>query len=465
MKILRMNIKKYKKSSLEERKYLCKLVEFGITPNQVFKNDTYKRIDYNELKNKRQLLPNMTQYLKNIDNNKEIEIDIAKELIVDETGFHIFGVPYKLEYSELGKDKARIYAVTQDRIKVFKRITEKVQVKKVIGNNPDNSNENKEEYILKLNLEQKREIKLNLPKYRIENNKGPIIFYNNGRNVSLGGYWNGNILVQNLEENDDKKIKVKNTTIHSTHENSPIIKMVIDKSDTFAICGNTLGTIYIFIINQNNKSEWTFYKKIKDHYSEITSLSINENLNIFISCSRDGYIMLYTLPDCKQINSFRITDNLFNENKNENNKIYYPNISIISNSPLPLIIFYIKLRKSLSVFSINGHFIKEEKIDFTINENGIKKFTDTQFKDYLLIYNSNKNCIDIYNIIDLKNVLSLPIIGHTFIDFIWNNDLDHILVLVKYKGKNEEKNNEQISSKTTYKILVIRNPNCEIEWK
>jgi WD40 repeat protein len=243
--------------------------------------------------------------------------------------------------------------------------------------------------------------------------------------------------------------------------------MVIDKSDTFVICGNTFGTIYIFIINQNNKSEWTLYKKIKDHYSEITSLSINENLNMFISCSRDGYCMIYTLPECKQINSFRITDNLFNENNNTDNsdKIYYPNISIISNSPLPLIIFYIESRNSLSVFSINGHFIKEEKIDFKINENSIKKFTDAQFKDYLLIYNSNKNCIEVYNIIDLKNVLSLPIIGHTFIDFIWNNDLDHILILVKYKGKNEEKNNEQISSKTTYKILVMRNPNCEIDWK
>ena len=459
----------YKKSNLEEKKYLCKLVEFGITPNQVFKNDAYKRTDYNELKNKRQLLPNMTQYLKQIENNKEIENDIAKELVIDETGFHIFGVPYKLEYSELGKDKTRIYAVTQDKIKAFRRITEKVQIKKAVANNNENQNENdnKDEYIMKLNLEQKKEIKLNLPRYRIENSKGPIVFYNNGRNVSLGGYWNGNILVQNLEENEDKKIKVKKTSIHFTHENSPIIKMVIDKSDTFVICGNTLGTIYIFIINQNNKSEWTLYKKIKDHYSEITSLSINENLNMFISCSRDGYCMIYALPSCKLINSFRITDNLFNSNNNTDNRdnIYYPNISIISNSPLPLIIFYIGSRNSLSVFSINGHFIKEEKIDFKINENGIKKFTDTQFKDYLLIYNSNKNCIEVYNIIDLKNVLSLPLIGHTFIDFIWNNELDHILILVKYKGKNEEKNNEQISSKTTYKILVMRNPNCEIEWK
>ena len=172
--------------------------------------------------------------------------------------------------------------------------------------------------------------------------------------------------------------------------------------------------------------------------------------------------MINTLPNCHQINSFRLTDKIFGEN---NNKIYYPNIAIISDSPLPVIILYIELRQSLCVYSINGHFIKEQKIDFKISSNGIKKFTDMQFKDYLLIFNPNKNCIDIYNIIDLKSVLSLPFIGHTFVDFILSKDLDHILILVKYKGKNEEKNNEQISLKTTYKVLVIRNPNCEIEWK
>ena len=88
-----------------------------------------------------------------------------------------------------------------------------------------------------------------------------------------------------------------------------------------------------------------------------------------------------------------------------------------------------------------------------------------QFKDYLLIYNSNNNCIDVYNIFELKSVLSLPVIGHGFVDFILSNNLDYILILVRYKGKNEEKNNEQISIKTTYKILVMRNPNCEIDWK
>jgi hypothetical protein len=469
----------YKKKSFEDKIYYLKLVEFGVTPNQIFKNDVNKRNPYTELKDQKQLLPNMTEYLKNYKNMTEGEIDLAKELVI-EPCYTLYDPPYKLSYCELSKDKCRIFAITQEKIKVFKRIVEKIQNKKTTPvpglnaastqNDNTNANDNKEQSenkeetkdIIKLKVDPKREFKINNSRYRLDFNHSPMIFYNDGKNVALGGYYNGNILVQNLEETtDDKKTKVKSTVIHSTNENSPIVQMIINNSDNFVICGNTLGTVFIFAINQSNKSEWTLCKTLYDHHSEIVSISFNENLNIFISCSKDGYCMLYTMPQCHLINSFRIIDKSFsNEDKESNNKIYYPNLSIISNSPLPCIIFYIESRQSLSVFSINGHFIKEAKLDFRIIPNGIKKFTDRQFKDYLLIYNSNSNSIEVYNIIELTSVLSLPVIGHTFIDFMVGKQLDHIWILVKNKGKNEVKN-----EKNTYQILIMRNPNCEIDWK
>ena len=89
-----------------------------------------------------------------------------------------------------------------------------------------------------------------------------------------------------------------------------------------------------------------------------------------------------------------------------------------------------------------------------------------QFNEYLLIYNDIKRCIEIFNIIDLKSVISLPIIEqHIFVDFIVGNELDHIAILVKFTSKNEEKNNEPISINTPYKILVIRNGNMGIDWR
>ena len=235
--------------------------------------------------------------------------------------------------------------------------------------------------------------------------------------------------------------------------------MVIDKNDTFAICGNKLGHLYIYIINQNNKMEWVLYKKITDQRTEITSLAINEELNMFISCSQDGLWFNYTLPNCSLINSFK-----FNF-KEKNKKIYYPKISIISSSPLPCIIFYFEQRESLCVFGINGKFITENKIGFKLNENSIKKYIDNQFNEYLLIFNENNNYIQIFNIIELKPIINLPLIEHHFVDFLPGKDLDHISVLVRYKSKNDEKNLGPISAKTSYKILVIRNNSLEIDWK
>jgi hypothetical protein len=291
--------------------------------------------------------------------------------------------------------------------------------------------------------------------------------------MAIGGYYNGHILLQTLDESsDENKPKVKTTTIIATSQSSPIMQIAIDNVENFAVCGNSVGTVFVYIINQKNKTEWTLYKTLYDHQSEITYIVINENLNIFMSFSKDGYCMLYSIPELHLINSFRITDKSFSikdEDKNSdsidnnNNKIiYYPKVAIISSSPLPCMILYIEARKSLSLFSINGQFLREEKLDFELNKNFIKKYTDMQFIDYLLIYNLKNNCIDVYNILELKPVLILPEIGHTLVDFTFGKKLDHILLLVQYKGKNIEKNSNDSSN---YKILILKNPNCEIDWK
>ena len=465
----------YKKADEERKIYLCKLLEFGVTPSQLFKSDLNKRMAYSEFKNNRQLLPNTTEYIKNQENIvNENNIDIAKELTIEEAKYQIHDIPYKLGYSEGIKGKYRISALTQDKIKAFKRITRKIQIKKSVALKPNNEqtattpitdpnsiseNKDEEKEIVEIDIQPKREIKLTSTKNRI--NKPPSVFYNNGKIVVLGGYWNGIILVQNIEETtDEKKIKNKNTVLFCTRENSPIVKIVISKNEIYAVCGNALGNIFVFIINQNNKLEWTFYKKIVAHRDEISCLDINEDLNIIISCSKDGYWFTHSLPNCTLVNSFKFSENNFS-NKNLIDKVYYPKIVLISYSPLPCVVFYFEERQSLCVFSINGKLIKEEIIGFKLKENGIKKYIDMQFNEYLLIYNEINQCIEIYNIVELKSLISLPKIEHTFVDFLVGKDFDHIIVLVKFKEKDEEK----ITKKTAYKIFIIRNNNLEIDWK
>ena len=101
------------------------------------------------------------------------------------------------------------------------------------------------------------------------------------------------------------------------------MKIAISKNEIYAVCGNALGNIFVFIINQNNKQEWTLYKKIVAHRDEISCLDVNEDLNIIISCSKDGYWFTHSLPNCSLINSFKFSENNFS-NKNLVDKVYYP---------------------------------------------------------------------------------------------------------------------------------------------
>ena len=122
--------------------------------------------------------------------------------------------------------------------------TNQVQVPSSTPNSNNNTEE--EKYILDFVITSKGEIKLTSSQNRINN--PPSIFYNNGKNIAFGGYWNGTIIVQNIDLNiDDKKIKTKKETLFYTGVNSPIVKIAIGKNETFVVCGNALGNIFFRI--------------------------------------------------------------------------------------------------------------------------------------------------------------------------------------------------------------------------
>ena len=221
----------------------------------------------------------------------------------------------------------------------------------------------------------------------MNSSESPTILYEEGFFLAFGGFWNGDIIIKNIIENknDIKKGKSKKINIIKTGILSPITKMIIDKTETIVICVNAEGTVFIYLIDRNDKFCWSLYKEINEGQGEISSIAISENLGIFIICFKNGYCMAYTLPNCKLYNSFRIEEddfhnNLQNKVNNESipdslssSNIYSPDITFISESPLPCFIFYIKERKSLVVYSINAHFLKEAVLGYEIVENGIKK--------------------------------------------------------------------------------------------
>ena len=512
-----------------EKIYQMRMVEFGVTPSQIFKNDTSKRISYKDLK-KKTILYNYHKTYNSKGNFKE-------ELEIKDLEFQLEGAPYKI-FSSLKKNEEvkneKILFLYQDKIKIISKTNEKgffqknkskenrkikntkdKDVKFKDNKNKDSkesnahkeneenkeSDKNTEENLNKINIEEnddnnsdeELEIKddedaknlnnketiskydkiLISPKFRMNSNEAPTIIYDKANYVAQGGFWNGNILINKLEETpSNKKDKSqKNINIISTKEISPITQMKIDLSETFVICTNKIGIIYIFTINPTNKGEWSLKKIIQDNQKEISCIDLNENLNIFVACDKEGYINLYTFPECKLFNSYKLNEANLPSNININdvsisttmqinaiqNSIYVDHV-IISQTPLPCLIFYIKSRKSLSVFSINFHFINEIKLTYEIVPNGIKKYSDYFSEDFLFIYNSKEKVIDVYNIIDLNIITKSKKINYTFIDFHFSIEMDHALIMVKTNEEKKADNQRDKNDQINHKILVLTSP-------
>jgi len=489
----------YIKSNKTDRIYRCRMVEFGVTPNQIFKNDTTKRQNLNEnQKIKRSILFNIIQKMKKNQTLTGNELIIEEKKISAKENIHKFFV-FLVKKKDVKKEriflliKNKIGVYTKDKPQIFKSSTQKEKPKdKKIGkekeennidfnigeilvesqikvdhektedilnplnnqNNtqePDTESESKNTAKSKnKNLRFKYDRKFKVPKYRMNTIGSETTLYQEGSIIALGGFWNGDIIIEKLDDN--QKVKPKNINIVKTGELSPIKKIIIDKTETFAICVNLEGSIFFYLINAKNRLLWSLHKKINEGQGEVASMQVNENLGIFIVCFKNGYNMVYTLPNFKLINSFRIAENELNNNnmneenndinkdisKSNSNNIYAPNIVFISNSPLPSFIFYIKERKSLCVYSINAHFLKEHKLGYEIVNNGIIKYTDYSCRDFLFIYNPINYTIDIHKLIDFKLIISSPVINYQFIDFHFSAEFDSVYILTNDKSSGNK---------------------------
>ena len=479
------------------------MVEFGVTPTQILKNDAEKRIQVKNLGKK----PIMYEY--NIQKFKTVELfsSFDKELTIIESELFVEGNPYKIFCAWKKNDEQKsdkILFLYEDKVKInflhkSKQIN-KINSEKSTPKKEDEKEKEKEEKEKNLNenikeketnseieteineIEMNKNIskfdkKLINPKYRIDMEHTPSIVYDKGNYLIMGGYWNGQIIINYLED-DEKKAKNKTQkyfNILSTNKMSPITLMKMDESETFLICANKIGNVFIFV-NKQDKIEWSIYRTISDNEKEITCLDLNENLNVFITCDKEGYNNIYTFPQCKLFNSFKIKLNEvqlpINNNQNDTNNssivsrsesnmninIYqnelYADIVIISHLPLPSLIFYIRQKKCLCVYSINFHLIMT-KYGFDLVHNGIRKYSDYFQKDYLFIFNKKENTIDIYDTINLNMILRSSKFEYDFIDFCFYKEMENALIMVR---TSEDENKKEKNGKKGYKILKINNP-------
>ena len=89
------------------------------------------------------------------------------------------------------------------------------------------------------------------------------------------------------------------------------------------------------------------------------------------------------------------------------------------------------------MYSINAQLLNECKLGYPIVNNGIIKYTDYSYRDFLLIYNPINNSIDIHQLIDLNIIISSPFIDYQFIDFHFSSAFDYVYILTNDKGNNK----------------------------
>ena len=221
-----------------------------------------------------------------------------------------------------------------------------------------------------------------------------------------------NIIIFILE---NKIFKIKDDMCYSMMsdtilDKSEITVLYIDKKQENLFLGTYKGSLIIYKIKEiidkieNHQPKWFIY-----HRKRINDIKVNNELNILIDCSDDGYINLYTLPEIKIFNS-----------------IYKENIVkyiFISSSPLFCFITYNTLKK-FDCYNINCECINTTIIYKDINikkENDIKSFelkyytcssekfleiNVNEFDIYNSIVVSDQNCID-YLLTENRNFIEI----------------------------------------------------------
>ena len=376
----------------DSRNALMRLVEVGVTPSQIFKNETKMRQDFNIfIKNKGKFLYESSE-LKCIE-VKSNNYDKLNNFIYKKKDFN-------KEYRGVIYPKIiKIVSIIQNEIKIICNNNLNYNIK--INTNKTNSQKYKclieESSIQEIeNISSKYS-----PSYQISNlNSIPIIIYGNNKYMIKAGFWDNHIEINSLFCNDNSEKLINN---YIFIEEGPIIVMEMSSDEKMLLCGTKNGYLIYFEVNKNILK---FKKSICTHNDEINSISINNTLNMFATSSLDGYVMIRVLPSFDLVRSIKvnISHNIFNFSDDE---FFYANNVFLSSSPLPCIIFYVSSKRIFKSYTINGEFIGE--IQETNDSNLItcyKMFISYDFFDYI-IYGTDDGYIKIRSFPDMNLINSI----------------------------------------------------------
>ena len=186
----------------------------------------------------------------------------------------------------------------------------------------------------------------------------------------LSGFWDKSLLVLNVFDN------TKSFTIKNKYDNSSITYIDKDKYNTMIYLVTHKGSLLVYKVTKiQSNMKLDFHLGRHDHNTQITSLLVNNTLQVIVTSSYDGTVNIYSYPLIKHINSIQCESNF--------------NISnvIISSCPLPVIVVYSYDKKRFIVFTINGTELACK--DNTSHESdhwiSFAKYRGEAFQEYLLL--------------------------------------------------------------------------------
>ena len=308
---------------MESKESYLRMVEFGLIPTQIMSKDCPKREKKEDLIKGKEITDrdiSLKNYCcKQIKDQQILNSNLKDHIIV-------------LIGGEFSPDK--ITLMLNNYLIIEKKITYSIFDK---GFNDEIANLNQ----LNITLNKMGDY------YTRDFNKKAIQFCNKGKILVMGGFYDGKIVIFNLEGK-------KQVELIPFNDDCPILSLHIPQDEDYLLVGNSVGNVAIYKI-EPDINNWKQIKIIPDQKSAISHIYCNSDLNMWVSTSIDGYINLYTLPLCKLARTIKVSSH---------NCSY----SFLASSPLPsIVIINDESNSEIRVYSINGKLMYKHELYFKLS--------------------------------------------------------------------------------------------------
>jgi WD40 repeat protein len=371
------------------RNALMRLVEVGVTPMQILEVDSKPKIDKKEF-----LLKNKNYSLSK---GNTLDESIKLKCVILETQKYNFFSTKNYENTKNTYNK-EIHQIIEPII--TKIICVNPRLLKIFINNNYFYTINLQNHETKGIVEESNISKIEnnsskyAPNYQIINNKLNFISYQNDKFILKSGFWDNRIEINSIPSAPKEEPMATN---YYLQYGGPISSMQMSEDEKYLLCGTKLGYVVCFTIKE---SILEIICNLNAHSDEITSIAINDNLNMFATSSMDGYIMIYILPSFILVRSIQISKKNSETDISEDEFLYANNI-FLSSSPLPCLVAFISSKKLFKIFTLNGGYIGEvgESEDTTkLNDPII--FKNLDFQEFL-IYGTDDGYVKIRSFPDM----------------------------------------------------------------